>query len=165
MKFKTKPPAVAISEAGEGKRGEGGYLGYLLRQAANAQRRRIDRSLSAMGLTHPQFVVLTMVRAYQGCSNAELARVAMLTPQTVHAIIANLERRGLIARQPDPTHGRIRHTGLTAAGGELLERARERVLALESALEERVTARELAAIRRWLVDVARAGDAPLEPAS
>jgi DNA-binding MarR family transcriptional regulator len=155
---------VKIPQVGEGKRGEAGYFGYLLRQAANAQRRRMDRALAAVGLTHPQFLVMTMIRAYPGCSNADIARLAMLTPQTVHAIISTLSLKGRVARRPDLAHGRILNIELTDAGAALLAAGRSRALALESDLQRTLSAREARVVRRWLVTVAR--DAPLEaPAS
>ena len=49
-------------------------------------------------------------------SNAELARAAFVTPQTMQAILVNLERAGLIARSPHPEHGRVIMTELTATG-------------------------------------------------
>src|SRR6185437_4941872 len=72
---------------GQGKRGEQGYLAYLLRQAQAAARLAMERALAELGVTPPQFVVLTMLRAYPGLSGADLARVALLTPQTVGVII------------------------------------------------------------------------------
>ena len=152
--------AARIPQVGEGKRGEAGYFGYLLRQAANAQRRRMDRTLAAVGLTHPQFLVMTMIRAYPGCSNADIARLSMLTPQTVHAIISTLSVKGLAARRPDLAHGRILNIELTDAGAALLDAGRSRALALESDLQRTLSAREARVLRRWLVTVAR--DAPLE---
>ena len=67
----------------EGKRGETGYLGYLLRQAAGAYRLKMERALADLDVTPPQCAVLTMLAAYPGHSNADLARVAVLTPQTI----------------------------------------------------------------------------------
>jgi len=55
----------------------------------------------------PQFVVLTMLKAYPGLSGAELARVALLTPQTVGVIIRNLERDRAIQKMPHPLHRRM----------------------------------------------------------
>lgn len=148
-------PRVPIPAIGEGKRGEAGYLGYLLRQAANAQRRRMDQALAAVGLTHPQFLVLTMVRAYPGCSNADIARLTMLTPQTVHAIITLLLHKELIARQPNAVHGRILNIELTGTGKELLGRGRARALVVESDLQGAMKDVEAVTVRRWLVGVAR----------
>jgi hypothetical protein len=65
---------------GRGKRGEKGYLAYLLRQAQAATRLTLERALADLGVTPPQFAVLTMLKAYPGLSGADLARVALLTP-------------------------------------------------------------------------------------
>ncbi len=151
--------SAMIPGIGAAKRGEAGYLGYLLRQAANAQRRRMDRALATVGLTHPQFLVMTMIRAYPGCSNADIARLAMLTPQTVHAIIAALRRKALVSRQPHPVHGRILNIELTNAGKALLGRGRARALAVESDLKDMMSDLEEATVRRWLVDMARTAPA------
>lgn len=153
----TEGPA-AIPAVGEGKRGPAGHLGYLLRQAANAHRRRMDRALSSLGLTHPQFLVLTMISAYPGSSNAEIARLAMLTPQTVHAIITGLQQKALIQRQPDGTHGRILNIELTDVGWHLLDRASHRARELELELGRLLSETEGIAVRRWLVETARSAD-------
>ena len=100
---------------GEGKRGEKGYFAYLLRQAQAATRLAMERSLADLGVTTPQFVVLTMLKAYPGLSGADLARVALLTPQTVGVIIRNLERDGAIRKTPHPVHGRVLQWTLTRA--------------------------------------------------
>ncbi len=39
-----------------------------------------------MALTSAQFSMLTMIAAYPGYSSADLARIALLTPQTVSLI-------------------------------------------------------------------------------
>ncbi len=151
------PPGVTPPAIGEGKRGEAGYLGYLLRQAAHAQRKRMDRILAPLGLTHPQFLVLTMIRAYPGCSNAELARLTMLTPQTVHAIVAALLHRDWVARQAHPVHGRVLPLVLSASGEQRLDRARRAALTVERSAQQSLSAEELTAVRRWLVRLAQDG--------
>jgi len=60
--------AVHVPAPGEGKRGEQGYLGYLLRQAHAAVRLTMERTLADLGVTPPQFAVLTMLNAYPGLS-------------------------------------------------------------------------------------------------
>ncbi|WP_409998477.1 MarR family winged helix-turn-helix transcriptional regulator [Bradyrhizobium sp. SZCCHNR1002] len=139
---------------GEGKRGEDGHLAYLLRQAQAAARLSLDRALTATGLTHPQFVVLTMLKAYPGLSGADCARVALLTPQTVNVIIGNLERCGAIRSTPHPIHGRVLQWSLTRQGIALLTRARRQAMALERRLAGGLGERDLAIIRRWLARVA-----------
>ncbi len=144
-----RPPPV-----GEGKRGESGYLGYLLRQAQAASRLALERSLAEFGATVPQFVVLTMLKAYPGLSGADLARVALLTPQTIGVIIRNLERDGAIRKTPHPVHGRMLQWTLTPHGGALLEQCRKRALALEQRLAAGLTAKDERIIREWLANIA-----------
>ncbi|MGJ5179713.1 MarR family winged helix-turn-helix transcriptional regulator [Bradyrhizobium oligotrophicum] len=146
--------APSLPVPGEGKRGEDGHLAYLLRQAQAAARLSLDRALASTGLTHPQFVVLTMLKAYPGLSGADCARVALLTPQTVNVIIANLERDGAIQRTPHPIHGRVLQWNLTRHGLALLAKARLKATALERRLAGGLDGRDLAIIRRWLAQVA-----------
>ncbi|WP_233884366.1 MarR family winged helix-turn-helix transcriptional regulator [Paraburkholderia flagellata] len=145
----------AIPEVGEGKRGEAGYFGYLLRQAGAAHRLRMERALDDLGITPPQFVVLTMLAAYPGISGADLARLAALTPQTVSVIVTNLERGGAIVRRPHAVHGRIQQIDVTDEGEALLRQCRTRVKKLEARMAAGFTAEEEQVIRRWLVSVAR----------
>jgi DNA-binding MarR family transcriptional regulator len=142
-----------VPAAGEGKRGKHGYLGYLLRQAANAHRLRVDRALSDLKITMPN--------AYPGRSNADIARLALLTPQTTNQIVTNLERAGLVRRRPHPSHGRIIQVELAPAAIGLLETCKAIVQKIETEMLTGVSAEDEAAIRRWLVVVAALGD-PIE---
>ncbi len=135
---------------GRGKRGEHGHLAYLLRQAQAATRLTLERALADLGVTPPQFAVLTMLRAYPGLSGADLARVALLTPQTVGVIIRNLERDGAIRKTPHPVHGRVLQWTLTRHGGTLLKKCRRHVDAVERRLTAGLTAKAQVTIRRWL---------------
>ena len=139
---------------GEGMRGEHGYLGYLLRQASNAVRLGIDRSLEDLGVTQPQFLVMTMINAYPGISGAEVARLTMLTPQTISLIVANLERDGRLRRAMSPDHGRVQQMELTEEGQSLLARCRERTSRLDARLSDGLTADQEQFLRSWLVEIA-----------
>src|SRR5216110_802106 len=152
----TRPPAIVPPPPGQGKRGEQGYLAYLLRQAHAATRLTMERTLSEVGVTPPQFVVLTMLRAYPGLSGAELARVALLTPQTVGVIIRNLERDGAIRKTAHPAHGRVLQWTLTRRGRALLARCRLHAQTLERRLTAGLSAKAQATVRRWLSGIAAA---------
>lgn len=145
---------VHVPGPGEGRRGEAGYLGYLLRQAHAAVRLTMERTLADLGVTSPQFAVLTMVNAYPGLSGADVARLTFLTPQTVGVIIRNLERDGAIAMTPHPLHGRIQQWTLTPRGASLLKSCRERVMALEKRLAKDLDAKAESVVRRWLSGIA-----------
>ena len=111
-------------------------------------------ALARLGVTPPQFVVLTMLRAYPGLSGADLARVALLTPQTVGVIIRNLERDGAIAKSPHPVHGRMLQWTLTRRGAARLKKCRRHVMALERRLAAGLNAKTQTAVRRWLSKIA-----------
>jgi DNA-binding MarR family transcriptional regulator len=155
----SKADRTAIPVPGEGKRGEAGYFGYLLRQASAAHRLRLERALGDLGVTQPQFLVLTMLAAYRGASNADLARLTMLTPQSVNVIVANLERMNAVVRTPHATHGRIIELELTGKGRRLLKASRERAHAIEHQLAQGLSSEEQKLIKRWLAHVA-AGSCP-----
>lgn len=147
-----KPPP-----AGSGKRGRDGHLAYLLRQANAATRLAMDRAMADLDVTLPQFSTLTMVGAYQPLSSADLARLTLLTPQTVNVIVRNLEERGAIRRAPHPVHGRILSIELTEDGRRLLAACRSRADRIDAKLEMGLSnAAERDAVRRWLSYVATA---------
>jgi DNA-binding MarR family transcriptional regulator len=149
---------VKVPRPGEGKRGEAGYLAYLLRQAAGAVRLRLERKLASLSVTQPQFLVLMMLDSYPGASGADIARLTLLTPQTVHGIVGNLERAGLIARSPHPVHGRVQVIAVTKDGRRLLTRCKERAVKIDGDLTAGISSEEEIVIRRWLVGLARRTD-------
>jgi len=148
------PHGVRPPPPGSGKRGEDGHIAYLLRQAQAATRLTLERALADLGITQPQFAVLTMLNAYPGLSGADVARVALLTPQTVGVIIGNLERDGAIRKTPHPVHGRVLQWTLTHRGLGLLSQCRRRVTTVERRLVTGLSATAEATIRRWLSRIA-----------
>jgi DNA-binding MarR family transcriptional regulator len=138
----------AVPSPGEGKRGPEGHLGYLLRQAQ--VRGAMDRALSDLGVTSPQFAVLTMIVAYPGVSGADLARLTYLTPQTINVIVGNLERDGAVEKSAHATHGRILRLHATAKGQALLKRCRSRIADIESEIAALLGKDEERIVRQWL---------------
>src|SRR5258708_8778444 len=148
--MRNPPSAPPVPQPGEGKRGEQGYLGYLLRQARVAARTRKERGLSEEDVTPAQFAVLTMVRAYPGLSNADLARLSLLTPQTVSVIVNNLKRSGWLASHPHAVHGRIQQLEITKTGRDLLARSRPHIQRIEKRLAAGLSPNEEGGNRPWL---------------
>ena len=155
MDHKTAPVTVpAIPRPGEAKRGPEGHLGYLLRQANTAFRGAMDRALAELGVTTPQFAVLTMIVAYPGLSGADLARLTALTPQTINVIVRNLERDGAVEKTAHATHGRVLRLDATPKGRALLKRCRARVAEIEADVAALLGKDEERLVRRWLSAVA-----------
>ncbi|MBP6346633.1 MarR family winged helix-turn-helix transcriptional regulator [Neisseriaceae bacterium CLB008] len=130
-----------------------GPLGYLLRQAANVYRTRMESALQEMDVTGPQFTILTIIAESPGCSNADVARLALLTPQTVSLIVAKLVDLGLIEKQGHPIYKRVQVLTITAQGLRVLDQCAVKVAALEASLSAGFSAEEAAVIRRWIAHV------------
>jgi DNA-binding MarR family transcriptional regulator len=99
----------------------------LLRRAAATQRLAMERALAGVKVTPAQYAVLSIIVEAPGLSNADIARIERLTPQTTSVIIANLERKRAVVRRAHETHGRIRRAQATEAGLRLLRDCRERL--------------------------------------
>jgi DNA-binding MarR family transcriptional regulator len=97
---------------------------------------------------------MTMINAYPGISGAEIARLTMLTPQTISLIIANLERDGRLTRSIKPEHGRVLLLQLTEEGTQLLAQCRERAHEVDAQLRADLEPDDEQIIRRWLVAIA-----------
>lgn len=120
----------------------GKRLGYALKRAQSALRHRMDQALRPLDLTAPQYAVLAALELEPGTSNAALARAAFVTPQTMVRIVASLERQGLVVREADPSHGRIRRALLTARGREVVAQAHAIVEDVEARMLSSVSPEE-----------------------
>jgi len=133
-------------------------LGYALKRAQHALRVSMDNVLRPLNLTTPQYAVLCAIEAEPGISNARLARAAFVTAQTMQGVLSNLERDELLRRLPDPAHGRILRSELTAQGRNLLARAHAAVRTVENkmvaSLGEQVAARMATSLTKCAVDLA-----------
>jgi DNA-binding MarR family transcriptional regulator len=156
---------VQTPDIGQGYRGAEGHSGYLLRQAWYAFRTAMDAALRDVGLSGAQYAALSVLARDPGMSGADLARVCNTTPQAITGVIGTLQREGLVDRRAHPTHGRILQTFLTAKGRRRLDRATPAVRAVERAIEEGLSADQLAAVKQWLVAAARRLDGGPRPDS
>lgn len=125
-------------------------LGYVLKRAQRALRMGMDGALRPLGITAPQYAVLSAIELEPGLSNATLARAAFVTAQTMQGVIANLERDGLIRRSEDPKHGRILKTELTAKGRKTLSQAHAAVSAVEQTMIGSLGTRDVASLTELL---------------
>jgi DNA-binding MarR family transcriptional regulator len=110
----------------------------------------MDELLEPIGLTVPQYNVLSAVQLQPGISNAALARGAFVTAQSMQGIVANLERLGLLRRKPHPTHGRIRQSELTEKGDVVLAKAHKLLIGVEEAMTSGFKKEEIEALRSLL---------------
>ena len=106
-------------------------VGYLIKRAQMVLHDAMTDALGSHDLTVTQFAVLTALDDEPGLSNADLARRAFVTPQSMHAVLQDLERLQFVVRRTHPQHQRVLQAALTGAGRRTLTSAATAVDAIE----------------------------------
>ncbi|UBU10855.1 MarR family winged helix-turn-helix transcriptional regulator [Nonomuraea gerenzanensis] len=135
-------------------------VGYQLKRVQAALRAVMDAALRAHGLTTPQYVCLELLGRQPQLSNAELARGAFVTRQSMNVVLRNLEEAGLVTRPATAPSGRALPTRLTEAGERVLEAARADVLAIERRMTSGLGRAETEVLLRQLDGMAEALSGP-----
>lgn len=125
-------------------------VGYVLKQAATALRAGMDDVLRPLELSVPQYACLELLGERPGLSNAELARGAFVTRQSMNGVLRGLQERGLVTRPSTAPHGRALPSQLTAAGHRKLTTARTAVRAVEQRMLAHLGAPEQRRLRNDL---------------
>ncbi len=139
--------------------GAGGpLLSYVVGRLDRAIRGRLGEILAPLGLTVAQLTTLSVLARRPGLSNAQLARRALILPQSMIQVISVLEARGLVARTP--ARGRTLQAQLTEEGRALLIRAERATRALESEMlagdeDPQDAARAMRVMQRWSETLSR----------
>ena len=98
----------------------------------------------------------TVLDRRSGLSNAQLARRALVSPQSMNEVLLALEQRGLVRRRAHPDHGRILQARLTAKGRALLARCDAEVHEVEARMVGGLSEHEQATLRGALLSSIRA---------
>jgi DNA-binding MarR family transcriptional regulator len=107
--MKSKSYVISVSEFG---------------RAIGKLARRMRAAAAAQGLSVTEFSVLTHIGKHGPATTADLARAEAVKPQSMGAVVADLEKRGIVMRKPHPTDGRRVYIALTAKGVKMREDAR-----------------------------------------
>jgi DNA-binding MarR family transcriptional regulator len=99
-----------------------------------------------------QYALLTALDEEPGLSNADLARRAFVTPQTMNQLLRELEHKQWVTRRPHPVHGRILQADLTYQGQAALRSCHQAI----DAIEEQMLAGLSPAQRQQLATALRA---------
>ena len=131
-------------------------VGYTLKQAASALRASMDAALRPLQLTVPQYACLELLGQRPGLSNAELARGAFVTRQSMNGVLRGLQERGLVTRPATAAHGRALPTRLTSTGRQQLRAASAAVRAVEQQMLASLTPAHQRRLRHDLATCAAA---------
>ncbi|MEO5711464.1 MAG: MarR family winged helix-turn-helix transcriptional regulator [Nocardioidaceae bacterium] len=104
-----------------------------------------------------QFRVLSMVPPEGGRRLTDLSSVAAMTKQAMGEFVADLAERGFVVVEPDPADRRARLVSLTPEGREAAAWARQTLQSVEDLWARRLSARDVAALKRILARVAGIG--------
>jgi DNA-binding MarR family transcriptional regulator len=129
---------------------------YLVGRIDRVVRRHINDAVKTRGLSVNQYTTLSVLDRRSGLSNAQLARRALVSPQSMNEVLLTLERRGLVRRRAHPEHGRILQTRLTAKGRRLLAACDTEVRQVEARMIGDLSPGEQAALRHGLLSGVRA---------
>lgn len=137
-------------------------IGYRLKQAQSVLRARMDQSLREIGLSVPQYATLELIRRTPGVTNAQLARDAFITRQSMNTMLQSLQRRGLIERHEANEGGRQMPTRLTAEAEELLADAEAHVTTIEAEMVARMSEAQQAELLEGLDELIAMLQAPAD---
>ena len=97
-------------------------LCFALYGAAMAVNRAYKPLLDKLGITYPQYLVLTALGEEDGQTIGEIAERLALEPSTITPLAKRMEAAGLLARRRNPENERQVVVTLTASGREIRER-------------------------------------------
>ena len=96
-------------------------LGFLIGDVARLVRRRFDESARAIGVTRPQWRVLTALNRVEGIHQGALADRLEVEPITLCRMIDRLEEAELVERRRAPSDRRAWHLYLTPKSRQVID--------------------------------------------
>jgi DNA-binding MarR family transcriptional regulator len=127
-----------------------GLPSWLTAEVARRARQLVNASLAHDGARRQHFTVLTSLSEQGPASQAELGRRLSIDRSDLHALLAELERGGLVARARDQQDRRRNVVTLTRAGKSALAALDKRVDAAQEALLEPLSSGERRELLRLL---------------
>ncbi len=131
-------------------------ISYVVARLERAVRTAINERVKPYGLTTLQYTTLSILGHGGELSNAQLARRAYMTPQSMSEVLDALERKSLVERTPHPNHRRVFPAALTTKGSKVLEACNAAVDDLESEMLGELTPHQLKSLRNGLISAVRA---------
>lgn len=97
-------------------------LPYLMNRLVARMNQNLGEDLRKRGFTFQDWRVLAVLAAHDGTNLTELADAAVIPQPSVSRLVANLARRGYVARRNAPRDSRIVHLSLTPAGRKIYDK-------------------------------------------
>lgn len=97
-------------------------VGTVLAQVARLMRRAFDERAREIGVTRPQWLVLSILLLDEGINQGGLAERLEVEPITAGRMIDRMQDAGLVERRADPADRRAWRLYLTERGREIIDR-------------------------------------------
>lgn len=105
-------------------------LGQIMSDISRLMRRAFDERARGIGVTRPQWQVLTMLARHEGINQGGLADLLDVEPITLCRMIDRLQEAGMVERRADPADRRAWRLFLTERANGLLNELRPLALNL-----------------------------------
>jgi DNA-binding MarR family transcriptional regulator len=135
-------------------------VGYLVKRVQLALRTMLDSTLVGLDLTTAQYAVLYHLAHSPGASNAELARLSFVTPQTMIRLVTDLEGKHFLVRRPSPRDPHRLEARLTREGTKVLRAAQRQVDAIHDRMIGDLSRAEQEQLATWLTKLAERLEGP-----
>jgi DNA-binding MarR family transcriptional regulator len=132
------------------------YVGALLRPCWQWVWQRISAGVLESGFDdlNPAHIGLFRHPGFDGRRPTEVAEQMQITKQSVNELLAHLEQRGYLTREPDPTDGRARIIRVTAKGRHLEDVINAQARAAELEIADHLGPRRFAQLKSALTEFA-----------
>jgi DNA-binding MarR family transcriptional regulator len=101
-------------------------LGFLVTDVARLMRRSFDEKARSIGVTRPQWRVLTLLSRREAMNQGMFAELLEVEPITLSRMIDRLQEAGLVERRPDPNDRRAWLLFLTEKARPILAQLKSR---------------------------------------
>lgn len=105
---------------------------HILSKTELKARKHLDNALIKFGLTASQYSVLAVLEEGNTATNAELARLCFVTPQTMSRIVQNLERDNFLKKNTEKQDALKLYYSLTKKAEKIVCSAHEEINKIEN---------------------------------
>jgi len=134
-------------------------VGTVLAQVARLMRRAFDERAREIGVTRPQWQVLSILLREEGINQGGLAERLEVEPITAGRMIDRMQEGGLVERRADPADRRAWRLHLTARGREIVDRLQPLAVETSQEMLDGITEAEsdalLATLEKMLANLSR----------
>ncbi|MBU6268829.1 MAG: MarR family transcriptional regulator [Sphingomonadales bacterium] len=138
-------------------------IGTMVAQVARLMRRAFDERAREIGVTRPQWQVLSLLGRHAGINQGGLADILEVEPITLGRMIDRLQEAELVERRADPADRRAWRLFLTPKGDELMRllqpHAQETIAAMLEGMDEGARTQLRTSLDRMRANLSRRGGA------